>query len=69
VRRLGYRVGVPVPGFYRETLNSDGRLYGGSDAGNAGGVRSEPIAWHGQPHSVLLTLPPLGALWLTPVEG
>ena len=69
VPRHGYRVGVPVRGFYREILNSDGSLYGGSDAGNGGGVSSEPIPWHGHPHSVLLTLPPLGALWLTPVEG
>ena len=44
VPRHGYRVGVPVPGFYREILNSDGGLYGGSDAGNGGGVWSEPIA-------------------------
>jgi 1,4-alpha-glucan branching enzyme len=69
VPRHGYRVGVPTPGFYREILNSDAGLYGGSDVGNSGGVWSEPIPWHGQPHSVLLTLPPLGAIWLTPVQG
>jgi 1,4-alpha-glucan branching enzyme len=69
VPRHGYRVGVPTSGFYREILNSDSGLYGGSDAGNGGGVYATPVPWHGQPHSVLLTLPPLGALWLTPVEG
>jgi len=27
-------------------------------------VVGEPIPWHGQSHSVLLTLPPLAAVWL-----
>jgi 1,4-alpha-glucan branching enzyme len=67
VPRPGYRVGVPRPGFYAERLNSDSQHYGGSDIGNAGGVLSEPIPCHGQPHSVSLTLPPLAALVLTPV--
>jgi 1,4-alpha-glucan branching enzyme len=66
VARRGYRVGVPRPGYYREVVNTDAALYGGGDVGNAGGVSSEPVPWHGQPHSVVLTLPPLAALWLTP---
>jgi len=66
VARRGYRVGVPRPGFYREVINSDASVYGGGDVGNGGGVASEPVPWHGQPHSVVLTLPPLGAVWLTP---
>ncbi|HEV8441045.1 MAG TPA: 1,4-alpha-glucan branching protein GlgB [Methylomirabilota bacterium] len=64
VPRQGYRVGVPLPGFYAELVNTDAAAYGGSNLGNAGGVASEPIPWHGQPHSVLLTLPPLAAVWL-----
>jgi 1,4-alpha-glucan branching enzyme len=64
--RPGYRAGVPRPGYYREVINTDASLYGGSDVGNAGGVPSEPVPWHGQPHSVVLTLPPLSALWLIP---
>jgi 1,4-alpha-glucan branching enzyme len=68
VPRVGYRVGVPVAGFYAEVLNTDGAVYGGSNLGNAGGVMSEPLPWHGQPHSVVLTLPPLGALWLRPTS-
>ena len=67
VPRLGYRVGVPVPGFYAEMVNTDAEAYGGSNLGNAGGVASEPLPWHGQPYSVALTLPPLAALWLRPV--
>jgi len=64
VPRHGYRVGVPRPGTWGEVLNTDAVLYGGGDAGNGGGVRTEPVAWHGQPQSVRLTLPPLGALLL-----
>jgi len=62
--RRDYRIGVPEPGFYRELLNSDAEPYGGSNVGNEGGVPSEEIAAHGHPHSITLTLPPLGALIL-----
>ncbi|MBI2525000.1 MAG: 1,4-alpha-glucan branching protein GlgB [Candidatus Rokubacteria bacterium] len=64
VPRPGYRVGVPRAGWWAEAVNTDSALYGGSDVGNAGGVHSQPVPWHGQPHSVLLTLPPLGGLLL-----
>ncbi len=66
VARLDYRVGVPQPGYYREILNSDSAFYGGSDAGNSGGVRAEPIPWNDRPYSIKLRLPPLGALYLKP---
>jgi 1,4-alpha-glucan branching enzyme len=66
VPRIGYRIGVPVAGAYRELLNTDAACYGGSDLGNAGGVVSQPIAWHGQPCSIVLTLPPLAVLVLKP---
>ena len=64
--RAAYRIGVPRPGVYREILNTDAGEYGGSGVGNRGGVASEPIPWHGRPHSVSLTLPPLAAVWLQP---
>jgi len=64
VVREKYRLGVPAPGFYREILNSDAAVYGGGNIGNAGGVAAEPVPWMGRDHSVLLTLPPLGALYL-----
>jgi 1,4-alpha-glucan branching enzyme len=62
--RHGYRVGVPKPGVYRERLNTDAGLYGGGDIGNGGEVTAEDVPWHGRPHSLLLTLPPLGTLFL-----
>jgi 1,4-alpha-glucan branching enzyme len=66
VPRHGYRIGVPQPGWYRELLNSDAACYGGSNVGNAGGVQADPIPFQGQPCSVVLTLPPLGVLFLKP---
>jgi 1,4-alpha-glucan branching enzyme len=62
VVRTNYRIGVPAPGFYRELLNSDAAIYGGTNAGNQGGLDAEPIEQHGHPHSLNLTLPPLAAL-------
>ena len=64
VPRTDYRIGVPEAGFYREILNSDAKIYGGSNMGNAGGAKSEPIPMHGRPNSVRVTLPPLAMLLL-----
>lgn len=68
VPRFNYRVGVPQSGFYRELLNSDAALYGGSNIGNGGGVQAEPLPCHGFSHSVALTLPPLSGVWLKCTE-
>jgi 1,4-alpha-glucan branching enzyme len=68
VVRHGYRVGVPCSGFYREVLNTDAELYGGSNIGNAGGVMAEPIPYHGHERSLCLILPPLAVLVIQP-EG
>jgi 1,4-alpha-glucan branching enzyme len=66
VPRLGYRLGVPRAGLWRERLNSDAGDYGGSNMGNGGAIGSEPILSHGYPQSLSLTLPPLAALFLQP---
>jgi 1,4-alpha-glucan branching enzyme len=63
VPREGYRVGVPAPGRYRQLLNSDAAIYGGSDLGVVESVPSESEPWHGHPHSLLLTLPPLAVVY------
>jgi len=63
VIRNSYRVGVPKPGFYRELLNTDSHLYGGSNFGNNGGVHAEPVPHHGMPYSVVVALPPLATVW------
>ncbi len=69
VVRSDYRVGVPRPGRWRELVNTDADAYGGSGQGNAGGVWAEPKAWHGRPHSLSLTLPPLSTVILKPAEA
>jgi 1,4-alpha-glucan branching enzyme len=66
VLRTGYRIGVPLPGRWREVLNGDAQAYGGSGAGNLGGVQADPHPAHARPYSVALTLPPLSALFLMP---
>jgi 1,4-alpha-glucan branching enzyme len=66
VPRYEYRVGMPSPGRWREAVNTDSAYYGGSGVGNLGGVDAEATPWHDQPYSALLTLPPLGAVWLVP---
>jgi 1,4-alpha-glucan branching enzyme len=66
VPREGYRIGVPIDGLYIELLNSDAASYGGGNLGNLGVVFTEPIASHGHPDSLRLTLPPLGCLLLKP---
>jgi len=63
VPRDHYRIGVPTAGWYRELLNSDAGLYGGSNMGNSGGVHTEAIPSHGHPYSLSLTLPPLCMLF------
>ena len=63
VPHTDYRVGVPHGGFWREVLNSDAVIYGGSGQGNVGGIEAAPIPAHGRYYSLSLTLPPLGALY------
>ncbi len=66
VPRLGYRIGVPAPGWYQELLNTDAASYGGSNLGNDGRVQAERTPCHGVPYTVALTLPPLAVLFLKP---
>jgi 1,4-alpha-glucan branching enzyme len=64
VPRYGYRLGVPRAGEWREVLNSDSTAYGGSGMGNLGAVMTEEVSAHEHPQSLVLTLPPLAALYL-----
>jgi 1,4-alpha-glucan branching enzyme len=62
VPRENFRVGVPHPGHWREILNSDAPLYGGSGQGNLGGIRSAPVSCRGHAQSIVITLPPLSVV-------
>jgi 1,4-alpha-glucan branching enzyme len=65
VAREGVRIGVPAAGFWREALNTDAGVYGGSGIGNAGGVASQALPAQGRADSVTLTVPPLSGLVFT----
>jgi 1,4-alpha-glucan branching enzyme len=69
VARHNYTLGVPQDGWWRELLNSDAQIYGGSGMGNLGGVEAAPVPAHGRRHSLSLTLPPLAMLLLKPGAG
>ncbi|MGH3203187.1 MAG: alpha amylase C-terminal domain-containing protein, partial [Streptosporangiaceae bacterium] len=68
VPHLDYKVGLPAAGRWREVINTDAIVYGGSGTGNLGGIEAEPEPWHGLPASASITVPPLGVLWLTPED-
>ncbi|MBS1258810.1 MAG: 1,4-alpha-glucan branching enzyme GlgB [Candidatus Scalindua arabica] len=63
VPRHNYKVGVLQEGFWREILNSDAEIYGGSGCGNSRGVEASAKPVHGRKHSISLTLPPLSVLF------
>ncbi|MEJ8857704.1 1,4-alpha-glucan branching protein GlgB [Variovorax robiniae] len=64
VVRHGYRLGVPEAGSYREIINTDSGVYGGSGVGN-GLLASEAAAHHGRSQSVVMSLPPLATvMWV-----
>jgi 1,4-alpha-glucan branching enzyme len=65
VPRHDYRIGVSEAGVWIERFNSDAADYGGSGMGNGGLAHADDIGAHGQPASVVLTLPPLATLVLT----
>jgi 1,4-alpha-glucan branching enzyme len=58
-----YRVRVPFAGTWREALNTDAAIYGGSNVGNAGAV-STVVSSASQ--ELRLVVPPLAALFLVP---
>ena len=53
--REGYRVPLPHDGTWKEVLNSDAAIYGGSGVGNMGAIEASGGAAH-------LTLPPLATV-------
>lgn len=62
--RQGYLVGVPFPGTYKEILNSDASIYGGTNVGNGGMIHTVEESMHGRAQSLDLTIPPLGLVFL-----
>src|SRR5262249_43776247 len=69
VPHLRYQVGLPLPGRWREVINTDAFGYGGSGVGNLGMIEAVPEPFHSQPASAVLAVPPLGVLWLVPDDS
>lgn len=67
VPRHGYCLGVPIGGAWREIINTDNGVYGGSGVGN-GELQTVEKALHGQAQSLVLSLPPLSTMMWVPVE-
>ena len=64
VPRRRYRIGVPSGAAWCEVLNTDSTFYGGGNLGNGQPLLPEKTAWMGFDHSVEVTIPPLGAIFL-----
>jgi len=64
VPHMGYRLGLPAAGTWREVINTDADAYYGSGVGNLGAVEAADDMWHGRPASATIQLPPLGTVWL-----
>jgi 1,4-alpha-glucan branching enzyme len=65
---VGYRIGMPEAGPYREIFNSDAEIYGGSNMGNGGYITADAKPSHGRPASAKLVLPPLGVVMFKPMR-
>ena len=63
VFRKDYRVGVPQAGRYEEVFNTDRIEFGGQGHANPP-IKSEYIPCHSFPQSILVDIPPMGAVIL-----
>ena len=66
VPRHTHRIGMPHAGGWRELLNTDSAVYTGGNLGNLGRIEATEEAWHGQPASAEIVVPPLATVWLVP---
>lgn len=67
VPRYGYRFGVPEAGWYREIINTDAVIYGGSGIHN-NELLAQPVPCNGFGWSVEVTVPPLATCMLVKKE-
>ncbi|SHI13522.1 1,4-alpha-glucan branching enzyme [Sporobacter termitidis DSM 10068] len=61
-----YKIGVPLPGQYKEILSSDDPAFGGSGKTNPGVLTAGAVPMHGLEYSLEITVPPLGGTMLKP---
>ncbi len=66
VPHANYRIGLPLPGVWKEIINTDSPAYDGTgEWGNLGEVHTEEISNNGLRQSASVVVPPLGAVWFT----
>jgi len=69
VPRPAFRIGVPSQTMWTHILDTDSVRFGGSGYRTTTAspelVTAEPVAWQGQPASVVVDIPPLSMLWLS----
>lgn len=63
-----YRIGVPFEGEYEEIFNSQSHYYEGCNIGNTGVLQAVAEPLQGRNYSLILTLPPLGVIYLKKVS-
>jgi 1,4-alpha-glucan branching enzyme len=64
VTRQNYRIGVLESGTWKEIFNSDDKKFWGSGCVNPEKLKTEAVEWQWQKNSVVLNVPPLGAVVL-----
>jgi 1,4-alpha-glucan branching enzyme len=64
VPRERYLLPLPGAGEWRERINTDAAVYGGSGQGNLGAIVAREQPSHGRPASAAILLPPLATLIL-----
>ena len=64
IERFNFLIGVPDPGTWIETLNTDAEIYWGGNRGNLGSADTLSKGKHGYKQSLSLTLPPLSTIIL-----
>jgi len=69
VPRLGYWIGEPPAGRWREVLNTDAAVYGGSGPGNQGEIPAVRGKLHGLPASAVVLVPPLASVYFPRQPG
>ena len=57
-----FSIGVPDSGFYKECLNTDKNIYGGSNISNNGGVASISEHYSGKEHKINVNVPGLSTM-------
>ena len=68
IKRENYRIGVPYKGIYAEVLNTDDTVFGGSGLTNGEKIQSVDVPMHGYDQSIILTVPPLSAMYFKCIQ-